>query len=381
MENHFNHFNILNIPLSLYVHFPWCIQKCPYCDFYSKTDSIIPQKNYFHSLKKDFEESCNLFYPRKIKSIFFGGGTPSLMDVDLLNDFLLFLKPFCENNQNQTEITLEANPGAIEKGNFKNFKEAGINRISLGVQSFNHQILKKIGRIHSAQEAKNALNEIQQNFDNFNIDLMFALPLQTLNDLENDLKTAFLFHPPHLSVYQLTIESGTFFYKNPPKLPDENLTEKMENTIYNLTQNNHYEHYEISAYAKNNFQCQHNLNYWQFGDYLGIGPGAHSKITLKNKKIFRFVRNFNIENYLNHQFIIQKQIPENMALEYLMNAFRLKKWFSFVDFENKTGLKIKTIENNLKKAEEKKLLIIQNNGIQTTDLGRKFLNQLLLFFV
>ena len=366
----------MEIPVSLYIHFPWCLKKCPYCDFYSKTTDKIPQKEYAKALIADFKKSQHLLQNRKIESVFFGGGTPSLMACDSLETFLNVIFPFLKEN---AEITLEANPGAAEYKNFEFYKTIGINRISLGVQSFDDNILKSLGRIHSSKQAQNALREINKNFKNFNIDLMLVLPNQNVRILENDLKTALSFHPKHLSLYRLTIENGTAFEKNPPQLPDENMAENIELQAIQTMAENNFNHYEISAYAKNGFECRHNLNYWQFGDYLGIGVGAHSKITFK-KNIFRFVRSKNIQNYLNGDFVLEKNKVENIPLEFLMNVFRLDAPFSFDFFEKRTGLKIESILKTLQQAENQKLITITDNQIQTTLLGKGFLNRLLLLF-
>ena len=366
----------MEIPVSLYIHFPWCLKKCPYCDFYSKTFENIPQKEYADALIADFKESQHLLQNRKISSVFFGGGTPSLMARDSLELFLNAVFPYLKDN---AEITLEANPGAAEYENFDFYKKIGINRISLGVQSFDDDILKSLGRIHSSNEAQGALKEIRKHFENFNVDLMLVLPNQNVERLENDLKTALSFNPPHLSLYRLTIENGTAFEKNPPQLPDENTAEKIETRAFEIMKAHNFKHYEISAYAKNGFECRHNLNYWQFGDYLGLGVGAHSKITLK-KNIFRFERTQNIHNYLNGDFVLNKNKVENIPLEFLMNHFRLDFPFSFDFFENRTGLKITSIFEHLKSSENQKLIQITDNQIQTTALGKRFLNRLLLLF-
>lgn len=366
----------MEIPISLYIHFPWCIQKCFYCDFYSKTVEHIPHKKYVDALIADFKISQYLLKNRKIQSVFWGGGTPSLMARDSLQRFLDFVFPFLKDN---AEITLEANPGATEYENFEFYKKIGINRISLGVQSFDDSILKSIGRIHSKNDAENALKEITKHFENFNVDLMLVLPNQNIKILENDLKNVFDFSPPHLSLYRLTIEKGTVFEKNPPLLPDENTAEKIENRAFVIMAENGFKHYGISAYAKNGFECRHNLNYWQFGDYLGIGAGAHSKIT-EGKNIWRFVRTQNIQHYLNGDFVLEKNIVENISLEFLMNLLRLNEAFSFDFFESRTGLKIETILKKLHEAENQQLIRIVNNSVETTDLGKRFLNRLLLFF-
>ncbi len=367
----------MEIPLSLYIHFPFCLKKCPYCDFHSRAENHIPQKEYFLNLKKDFEESLKKLGNRRFNTVFIGGGTPSLIHPFLLEEFFSFIFPHLNEN---AEITLEANPGALELGEVKTWKNIGINRISLGVQSFQNEKLKSLGRIHSAQEAQKALTEIGKYFENFNIDLILSLPNQNLKDVVFEIETALKFNPAHISAYHLTLEPHTQFFNFPPQnLPDENLSFQIGETAEKILTENAFQHYEISAYAKENYQCRHNLNYWQFGDYLGIGSGAHSKLTIENK-IYRESRVLNIKDYLNGNFIFERKEVENKILEFLMNAFRLEKGFSFETFENKTGIKINTIQEKLKEAEHKNLITVENEMIQTTEWGKRFLNPLLLIF-
>ena len=288
-------------PLALYVHFPWCVRKCPYCDFNSHEPehgpAAIPEREYLHALRADLESALPLIWGRRVISVFIGGGTPSLLSAagldTLLSDVraLLPLEPECE-------ITLEANPGTVESGRFAAYRTSGVNRLSLGVQSFDEDKLRALGRIHDRRQALAAIEAAQQAFDNFNIDLMYGLPGQSLEQSSEDLETALALSPPHLSIYQLTIEANTVFAKHPPTLPDDDRVAAMQESIDARTAAAGYHHYEVSAYAKPGRECRHNLNYWGFGDYLGIGAGAHSKISLRDR-ILRQVRYRSPASYLS----------------------------------------------------------------------------------
>jgi len=372
-------------PLSLYIHIPWCIRKCPYCDFNSYTlQGILPEKKYIDALLLDLKKDVHNIQNRSISSIFIGGGTPSLLSPDSVYTLLTGI-------QSQTpvdihaEITLEANPSTVDNKRFVEFRQAGINRLSLGIQSFEDTALEKLGRIHRKKQAISALESIQYaGFDNFNLDLMFGLPAQSVNAALKDLEIAVIFQPPHLSWYQLTLEQGTAFYENPPILPDDDSLWEMQTAGQDFLATQAYAQYEISAYSKSNKQCQHNLNYWQFGDYLGIGAGAHSKITDINQGIIRrFSKHSNPNIYLKSYQIgefIEDQTRLNNAdicLEFMMNALRLHKGFSIEQFSIRTGLEIDYIDNFLQQAFSKQWLIQEKDIIRPSQTGLQFLNELL----
>lgn len=414
--------------LSLYVHLPFCIKKCPYCDFNSHSlQNFLPlfnnknnnndelQQLYIKNLLNDFEQNFvrnERLNFRKINTIFFGGGTPNIFSTRNIEFFLNSIQKYFANDDN-IEITLECNPGAVDndkKNNiFAQWKSIGINRISLGVQSFNDLQLQQLGRIHNSKDAIYTLENIVKYFDNFNIDLMLALPLQNLQNAISDIKTALSFNPPHLSCYRLTIEENTYFGKYPPPLPNEDLCIDIENSIKQILVNDFkYNNYEISAYSlKDNWQCKHNLNYWKFGDYLGIGAGAHSKLTFTDKNnynnyiIQREVRYKNPKKYLsnnNNNYVEQcYEIREidDLILEFLMNYCRLNIAFSTSELSQKICIKnLFETQNyakflqNLNLAKSKNFITIKqinndenNLKIQMTNHGRLFLNQFLNIFV
>jgi len=367
-------------PLGLYIHFPWCVKKCPYCDFNSHAKlNDIPAQHYVNALIDDFTSYLDDFQGRQIKSIFMGGGTPSLFPTEALVKLFEFLDGTGLVAPN-SEITLEANPGTIEHGRFHDYKNMGINRISLGVQSFQNDKLHNLGRIHSCQDVYHAVDALKQaGFDNFNIDLMHGLPQQNLKDALFDLHAGINLNPTHISWYQLTIEPNTAFAVKPPQLPDENTLESIECNGKKLLEKNGYKPYEVSAFSKNQqYQGQHNLNYWQFGDYIGIGAGAHSKITdIKKQQIRRHWKRKNPKLYL-----VEKTFPfgretitcENLPHEFMLNALRLVDGFSVELFESNTGLSINVIKPVLTIAIRQKLLIKNNDQYRCTELGRRFLN-------
>ena len=377
-------------PLSLYIHIPWCVKKCPYCDFNSHEHKESQnftdlESMYVDALIKDLEYSLPKIWGRKIHSIFFGGGTPSLFSGKAIQKILgqvRALTPILYD----AEITLEANPGAIDSNHFESYKEAGVTRVSLGIQSFNDVHLKALGRIHDSSEAKKGIEIAMRLFDEVNLDLMYALPQQTLDEAIDDAKTATSFNTQHLSFYHLTIEPNTFFFKHPPKLPLDDESAVMQETIEDILSQHGYEHYETSAFAKPKSQCQHNLNYWQFGDYLGIGAGAHSKLTFHDKMI-RESRYKNPRQYMEHikmQSMIESEtiIHENdLVFEFMMNHLRLIDGFSIQSFEAKTGLNFSSINKELKTAIDKKLIAMDHEMIKPTLLGQRFLNDLLSIFL
>ena len=377
-------------PLSLYIHIPWCVKKCPYCDFNSHEHKESQnftdlESMYVDALIKDLEYSLPKIWGRKIHSIFFGGGTPSLFSGKAIQKILgqvRALTPILYD----AEITLEANPGAIDSNHFEAYKEAGVTRVSLGIQSFNDVHLKALGRIHDSSEAKKGIEIAMRLFDEVNLDLMYALPHQTLDEAIDDAKTATSFNTQHLSFYHLTIEPNTFFFKHPPKLPLDDESAEMQETIEGILSQHGYQHYETSAFAKPKSQCQHNLNYWQFGDYLGIGAGAHSKLTFHDK-MSRESRYKNPKQYMEKvvtQHMIESETiihESDLAFEFMMNHLRLIDGFSIQSFEDKTGLNISAIDKELKAAIDKKLITKDHEMIKPTLLGQRFLNDLLSIFL
>lgn len=372
-------------PLSLYIHIPWCSKKCPYCDFNShdnfrKEDESI----YVNQLLTDLKQDLHWVQGRQLESIFIGGGTPSLFSPQSI-DFLLGA---IENHiafSEAIEITLEANPASSQQGYFKGLSETPVNRVSLGVQSFQDDKLHFLGRLHSATQAKNSLEQVARYFDNFNIDLMFGLKDQSLNDGLLDLKQAMEFSPTHLSWYQLTLEPNTVFYSRPPILPSEDLIFKLHQKGISLLEQQGYLNYEISAFSKAGKQSVHNLNYWCFGDYLAIGAGAHGKITHLDNNTFNIIR-FNKtrqpKNYLDAGetgFIAKTRTVSNedLPLEFLMNCLRLKQTSRFDLFEQRTGLQRSVLLPFLNRGQEKGLLEFSEQSFCTTELGERYLDSLL----
>ncbi|TRY11851.1 radical SAM family heme chaperone HemW [Shewanella hanedai] len=372
-------------PLSLYVHIPWCVQKCPYCDFNSHgQNGELPQQEYVDALIADLNHDLKYVQGRKLHSIFIGGGTPSLFDAAQIKRLLNHVSqviPFKEN----IEITMEANPGTLEHDDFEAYCHAGITRLSIGVQSFSSDKLNLLGRIHDEDEAKVAAQKaLNAGYQSFNLDLMHGLPNQSFAEAMADIDTAAALSPPHLSWYQLTIEQNTLFHSRPPQLPDdEALWEIYEQGQKKLAALG-YEQYEISAYAKPGFQCQHNINYWQFGDYLGIGCGAHGKVTLLGEnKILRTVKIKHPKGYLaaeDYNFETTEVIMEDRALEYLMNRFRLMSPIPKTEFEQRTGLSRDVLITGINSAKEKLLLTESVDHWELTPKGKLFVNELLSQF-
>jgi len=366
-------------PLSLYIHIPWCIYKCHYCDFNShQIKNTLPEKEYITALLADLEQELPKIKGRSINSIFIGGGTPSVLSADMITRLISGVKlPITSN----AEITMEVNPGTVNR--LQGFYAAGINRLSLGIQSFNDSYLKKLGRIHNSFEAKQAIEIAKQvGFNNINLDLMFGLPGQTITDALEDLHTAINYQPSHLSWYQLTIEPNTFFHTKPPKnLPDDSLLWEIQIAGQKYLAAQGYSQYEISAYTKDK-QCKHNLNYWKFGDYLGIGAGAHSKITTDNE-ITRFSKPNHPNAYLKNIDAIEPRIltKEDIVLEFMMNALRLLDGFTEAEFTKNTGLDIGYIEQPLQQAYAKGWLKKNHKSISATENGICFLNNVLELFM
>ena len=374
-------------PLSLYIHIPWCIKKCPYCDFNSHAvKSDTPEAAYIDALLNDLTEDIQRYsITRSISSIFIGGGTPSLFAPESFERLLTGIKQ-CVPLAPDIEITLEANPGTFESQKFAEFRALGINRLSIGIQSFNDGLLQKLGRVHSAKEALAAGDIAQQaGFDNFNLDLMFGLPDSNPEDSINDVKTAISLKPTHLSFYQLTLEPNTYFYKFPPKLPNDEIIFSTQKQAQHILDEQGYHQYEVSAYSQADHQCQHNLNYWQFGDYLGIGAGAHGKITQALlQTITRTFKPKSPEQYLAHthknggpELITMAELP----LEFVMNHLRLKQGFTVDTYQARTGLDIDTLEPALSNCLKEGLLIYRNNHYYCSEQGWNFMDNILEKFI
>ena len=373
-------------PLSLYIHIPWCVKKCPYCDFNShESKQEIPEKRYLAALIKDLEQSVPRVYGRKIKSVFFGGGTPSLFSAESIDEILSAVRMLTPLEYG-AEITLEANPGTVDTSHFAGYKQAGVNRVSLGIQSFNPQHLSALGRIHDETQAQAAAQLVLNGFEMANFDLMYGLPNQTLDEALADAKTALQFRPAHLSFYHLTLEPNTPFYRTPPSLPDDDLSAEMQVQIEVLLADAGYVHYETSAFCLPNFQAKHNVNYWQFGDYFGIGAGAHSKLSYHDK-ITREARFKNPKAFMDaaeagNAVEQTLQITEaELGFEFMMNALRLVDGFEIALFQQRTGLPIFVLDKQLKTAKNKGLIEITTTHIKPTPLGQRFLNELLQLFL
>jgi len=369
-------------PLALYIHYPWCVKKCPYCDFNSHEGVI--HNGYIKSLLKDLDNDLKFVQNRKIHSIFIGGGTPSLMSIDDAHELFDGLNERLSISKN-IEITLEANPGTFEIDKFAEFRKAGINRLSVGVQSFKDNQLKFLGRIHSGDDALRAISEAKKvGFDNLNIDLMYGLKDQTIGMCLEDVKQAIELKPSHISFYQLTLEPNTLFAKYPPKLPiDEKIWDMGEQGAALLSQKG-FRQYEVSAYSER--PSEHNINYWKFGDYIGIGAGAHGKITdVESQQIFRTLKPKSPKDYLSKMqsgvTISTKKEVGNVAFEFMLNSLRLKDGFSSSLFESRTGLLVESLSSELERAEHLGLLDNKNNWIKPTTKGFNFLNELQEIFL
>ena len=374
-------------PLSLYVHLPWCIKKCPYCDFNSHemARAELPEQRYIDALIADLEASLPLIWGRSVHSIFIGGGTPSLFSPAAIDRLLADIRARLRLDAD-CEITLEANPGTFEKDRFKAFRNAGVTRLSVGVQSFNDAHLKALGRVHDSAQAIAAVEEAAASFETFNLDIMYALPGQTLAGLEKDMRQALALSPPHISIYHLTIEPNTYFAKFPPVIPEEDLAYAMLDRITEMTAQAGMQRYEVSAYAKPGHRCFHNLNYWQFGDYLGIGAGAHSKLSFAHR-IVRQVRwrepGLYIDNALAGEAVSQEAEVSraDLPFEYMLNALRLRDGFKLQDFAEKTGLPVSALQTGLDEAERKGLIERDLTSLRPTERGFDFLNDLQSLFL
>ena len=383
-------------PLSLYIHIPWCVKKCPYCDFNShESRTEIPEKRYVAALIADLEQSVPHVYGRKIKSVFFGGGTPSLFSAESINEILSAVRMLTPLDYG-AEVTLEANPGTLgaktqDTAHFKGYKDAGINRVSLGIQSFNADYLKVLGRIHDDKQAIAAAELALKTFERVNLDVMYALPNQTLAHALQDAKQAVSLNPDHLSFYHLTLEPNTPFHRTPPSLPSDDVSADMQEQIEALLAEHGYAHYETSAFCKpsllhKNSQARHNLNYWQFGDYLGVGAGAHSKLSFhdkitretRHKHPKAFMENAEAGNAVDSTWTIEKS---DLGFEFMMNALRLTNGFETKLFTERTGMPWQAISMRVTEALNKGLITQDLNAVKPTLLGQRYLNNLLELFL
>ena len=380
-------------PLALYIHFPWCEKKCPYCDFNSHqvkdgvgAKSGFDEERYINALIADLETELPRIWGRQVHSIFIGGGTPSLLSAQGMDTLLSAIRARL-NLEPNAEITMEANPGSVETEKFAGFAKAGINRVSLGIQSFQDAQLKALGRIHNGEEAKKAIAIALQHFQSVNLDLMYGLPMQTLEDAKRDIETALSFKTPHLSLYNLTLEPNTYFANFPPKLPSEDDVDAIFEQNLKLLTKSGYKRYEVSAYAQPGMECKHNLNYWRFGDYIGIGAGAHGKISLPNK-ITRQVRERHPETYMQsmetkgNALVESKEIPAaDLPFEFMLNTLRLTDGVNTNTFTERTGLPLNVISKSLDEATKKGLLDSNPTLLKGTAQGLRYLNNLQEIFL
>jgi len=373
-------------PLALYVHIPWCVRKCPYCDFNSHEQrGEIPEREYVDALVADLEGSLPDVWGRRLQSIFIGGGTPSLVKPSSIDHLITSIRTRIPVNA-EAEITMEANPGTFEAARFKGYREAGVNRLSIGVQSFDDAKLAAIGRIHGGAEARAAVSSALEIFGNVNLDLMYALPEQTPEQSSADIREAIAFGTPHISAYHLTLEPGTPFHRTPPAVPADDVAADMQEALESAFAAAGYEHYETSAFARPGFRSRHNLNYWTFGDYLGIGAGAHAKLTV-NGAIRREARLRQPQAYMRaalsgKPLLEAGQVaPAELPFEFMLNALRLTEGFPIALYGERTGLDILALEPQLAQAEARGLLARDHEWIRPTERGRRFLNEMLERFL
>jgi oxygen-independent coproporphyrinogen-3 oxidase len=378
-----------NPPLSLYVHMPWCVRKCPYCDFNSHVaPESLAAGDYIRALVADLERDVPLVWGRTVNSIYFGGGTPSLFSADHIDGFLSMVRAMLDLRPD-VEITLEANPGTIEHDSFSAYAKAGINRVSLGVQSFNDHLLKRIGRIHGRDDIEKSLQALRSaGINNFNIDLMYALPGQSPAQSKRDIKLAIDANPAHISFYQLTIEPNTAFANQPPKLPAESLAWDMQESGLEALAAAGYEQYEISAFAQRDKLSRHNINYWRYGDFLAIGAGAHGKITTPvDGKVQRYVKHRHPKRYLqgleSGDWMAERRIlgSEERVFEFFLNQLRLKQGVYIDDFSARTGLSWEVVESRVQQAIDTGLLELHRQRVRPTGLGWKFVNDIQQIFL
>ena len=381
-------------PLALYIHIPWCIRKCPYCDFNShQANDAVPEADYVAALRADLEQDVSLAQGRKLTSIFFGGGTPSILSAQAIGQILQDAEQLV-GFEEDIEITLEANPGTFEQERFRGFRAAGVNRLSIGIQSFNDTQLALLGRVHGRSEAMRAVDVARAaGFDNINLDLMHGLPKQSVADAQADLQQAIALAPEHISWYQLTIEQNTVFYSAPPRLPDEDILADIQDAGVNLLADAGYRQYEISAYAQAGKRARHNMNYWQFGDYLGIGAGAHGKITSPTHQgIARLWKTRLPKHYLDSRNKISPAVAGHqntylgggevlqqhaLPLEFLLNSLRLVDGVPVSFFQQRTGLPLNALEPQWSELTQKGLVQVDEGIMKTTALGQRFLNNVL----
>ncbi len=376
-------------PLALYIHIPWCMKKCPYCDFNShevRTGSgEIPEQDYVAALIADFEQTLPRVWGRRISSVFFGGGTPSLLSGAAVDAILAGVRarlPVAPD----AEITLEANPGTVEAARFRDYRAAGVNRLSLGIQSFNPRHLKALGRIHDDAQARRTIDIAREHFDNLNLDVMYGLPEQSIDEALADIEMALTFKPPHLSAYHLTLEPNTYFHRYPPKLPDDDMSATMQTEIEAVLASQGYDNYETAAFAQPGARCKHNLNYWLFGDYIGIGAGAHGKISFPDRVVrearYRQPKQF-MEKALAGNAIQETHdvAGVDIGFEFMMNALRLNAGFDTALFAERAGVPLARVLKPLETAEQRGLITRDHLRIAPTLTGRRFLNDLLQLFL
>jgi oxygen-independent coproporphyrinogen-3 oxidase len=373
-------------PLSLYVHLPWCLKKCPYCDFNShEMRTELPEARYLDALCADLEAALPFIWGRRVHTIFIGGGTPSLFAPESIDRLIADIRARLPLEAG-CEITLEANPGTFERDRFRAYRAAGVTRLSVGVQSFNDEKLVALGRVHDAAQARAAVEEARAAFETFNLDLMYALPGQTLSEFEADLEQALAFEPPHLSVYHLTLEANTVFAKFPPSLPDDDTAFEMLDLITARTAASGLERYEVSAFARPGHRCAHNLNYWEFGDYLGIGAGAHSKLSFPHRVVrqtrFREPARYMAQALAGQAISQDEEVPrDQLPFEFMLNATRLKEGFELARFGERTGLSMANLQRGLDAAERQGLIARDFVRAWPTERGFDFLNDLQALFL
>ncbi|HET7634378.1 MAG TPA: radical SAM family heme chaperone HemW [Burkholderiales bacterium] len=373
-------------PLSLYIHVPWCVRKCPYCDFNShQARGEVPEARYVEALVRDLESALPSIWRRPVYTVFFGGGTPSLLSARAIDDILTAVRARLPLTAD-AEITLEANPGTFEADKFRDFRAAGVNRLSIGIQSFNPRHLQALGRIHDDAQARRAIEIAQRHFDNINLDIMYGLPQQTPDDACADIAEAISHAPQHISAYHLTLEPNTYFYRHPPPLPDDDATAAMQETVEQQLAQAGYQRYEVSAYARPDRRARHNLNYWLFGDYLGIGAGAHGKLSFPDR-VVRQMRYKQPNEYMEKTLAgnaIQTDTVvavRELPFEFMMNALRLVDGFPASLFVERTGLQLTAALRELDEAERRGLIVRDHTRIAPTALGLRFLNDLLQIFL
>lgn len=376
-------------PLSLYIHIPWCMKKCPYCDFNSHevkgAGGEIPERDYVAALIADFDQTLPRVWGRRISTVFFGGGTPSLLSGAAVDEILAAARarlPLAPD----AEVTLEANPGTVEAQRFRDYRAAGVNRLSLGIQSFNPRHLKALGRIHDDTQARRAIEIAREHFDNFNLDLMYGLPQQTLAEALADIQAALAFDPPHLSAYHLTLEPNTYFHRYPPQLPDDDVSADMQKAIEDMLAAQGYDNYETSAFARPGARCRHNLNYWLFGDYIGIGAGAHAKLSFPDRVLretrYRQPREFMAKALAGNAIQETHEVgTADLGFEFMMNALRLNGGFDVPLFAERAGVPLTAVLKPLQEAEQRGLITRDHLRMAPTLLGRRFLNELLQLFL